>query len=117
MKQITSTIIICLISFNYIFSQDLENVMSKAYRDIWNEQVQNKIDQDIEKYRKADVVIKLEGLPVGIEVKVEQISHDFLFGGNIFLYGDCGSFENNKRYEDTFGSLFNAATIPFYWKT
>ena len=117
MKQITSTIIICLISFNYIFSQDLENVMSKAYRDIWNEQVQNKIDQDIEKYRKADVVIKLEGLPVGIEVKVEQISHDFLFGGNIFLYGDCGSSENNKRYEDTFGSLFNAATIPFYWKT
>jgi GH35 family endo-1,4-beta-xylanase len=40
-----------------------------------------------------------------------------LFGGNIFLYGDCGSPENNQKYENTFGSLFNAATIPFYWKT
>lgn len=117
MKQMTSLLIILLISFNYIFCQEHEKVMSKAYHDIWDQQVQNKIDQDIEKYRKADATIKLEGHSVDVEVKIEQISHQFLFGGNIFLFGDLKSPEKNKKYEDTFGILFNAATIPFYWKT
>lgn len=91
--------------------------MNSNYRKFWNIEVQKKIDQDIEKYRKADAVIKFEGLPVGTEVKIEQINHHFLFGGNIFLFGDLKSPEKNKKYEDTFGTLFNAATIPFYWKT
>lgn len=94
-----------------------KEVMNEAYRRFWNQNVQNKIDQDIERYRKADAVVRLKGLAEGTEVKIEQVSHDFLFGGNIFLFGDCGSFEKNKRYEETFGTLFNAATIPFYWKT
>ena len=91
--------------------------MSESYYNIWNEQVQNKINAEIEKNRKSDAVLKFENLPVGSQIKVEQISHDFLFGGNIFLFGDCGSSEKNKKYEDTFGNLFNAATVPFYWKT
>jgi endo-1,4-beta-xylanase len=94
-----------------------KDVMAKEYRDIWNPDVQARIDRDIEQYRMADAVLRIKGLPAGSEIKVEQISHDFIFGGNIFLFGDCGSPENNKKYEDTFGTLFNAATIPFYWKT
>jgi endo-1,4-beta-xylanase len=93
-----------------------DEVMSKGYREFWNPLVQDSIDQNIKKYRKADAVLRIKGLAPDTEVNIEQISHDFLFGGNIFLFGDCGSSENNKRYEDTFGSLFNAATIPFYWK-
>jgi endo-1,4-beta-xylanase len=92
-------------------------VISNDYWKFWNPEVQNKIDNDIEKYRKANAILKFKDLPVGTEIKVEQISHDFLFGGNIFLYGDFETTENNKKYEDTFGTLFNAATIPFYWKT
>lgn len=92
-------------------------VMNSNYWEFWNSEVQIKIDDDIENYRKADAILKFKDLPVGTEIKVEQLSHDFLFGGNIFLYGDCGTPEKNKRYEDTFGSLFNAATVPFYWKT
>jgi len=94
-----------------------DNVMSVAYLKIWNPEVQAKIDQDIEKNRKADAVLNIDKLPVGTEVNIEQISNDFLFGGNIFLYGNFKNAEKNRKYEDTFGSIFNAATVPFYWKT
>ncbi|WP_298652770.1 endo-1,4-beta-xylanase [uncultured Proteiniphilum sp.] len=113
----TLLIIICLICSGRVFSQNSESVMSDAYFNFWNEQVQNKISADIEKNRKSDAVLKFENLPAGTQIEIKQISHDFLFGGNIFLFGDCGSPKKNKKYEETFGDLFNAATIPFYWKT
>ncbi len=93
------------------------SVMSEAYWKIWNPEVQAKIDRDIEQNRKADAVCRLNGIKKGSEVKIEQISHQFLFGGNIFLFGDLGSPEKNKKYADTYGDLFNAATVAFYWKT
>jgi GH35 family endo-1,4-beta-xylanase len=93
------------------------NVMDEGYRKFWNTEVQVKIDDDINRYRMADAVLNLKGTLPGTEVRIEQISHHFLFGGNIFLFGGLGTPEKNKRYEDTFGSLFNAATVPFYWKT
>lgn len=117
MKLRTSLLIIYLVCFNHVFGQYPEQVLSDAYLKIWNGQVQNSIDKDIEKYRMADAILKLEGIPAGTEVKIEQMSHLFLFGGNIFLFGDLKNPEKNKKYEDTFGTLFNAATIPFYWKT
>ena len=75
------------------------------------------IDRQIEKNRKADAVIRLKDAAVGTEVKVEQTSHEFIFGSNIFLYGQLDSPEKNRAYEATFGELFNSATLPFYWKT
>lgn len=99
------------------FAQNQDQVMNEAYRDIWNSEVQAKIDNDIDVNRKADAIFKLEDVPSGTVVKVEQVAHEFLFGGNIFLFGDLKTPENNKKYEDVFGSLFNAATVPFYWKT
>lgn len=92
-------------------------VMSEAYQQFWNPEVQDKIDHDIDQNRKADAVCYLKDVSEGTEVKVEQISHLFLFGGNIFLFGDLKTPEKNKKYEETFGNLFNAATVPFYWKT
>ncbi|NLF98873.1 MAG: glycosyltransferase, partial [Lentisphaerae bacterium] len=83
----------------------------------WGPEAQARIDRDIEQHRKADGVFKLDGVKAGSEVKVEQIAHAFLFGGNIFLFGDLKTPKKNKCYEDTFGTLFNAATVPFYWKT
>lgn len=94
-----------------------ENVMSLAYWEFWNDKVQAEIDENIEKHRKTDVTIKLDQISPGTRVEVEQISHSFLFGGNIFLFGDFKTPEQNQKYENTFGSLFNAATVPFYWKT
>ena len=98
------------------FGQTKDDVMSKAYWEIWNPEVQTKIDREIEQNRKSDAKVELTNVKPGAEVKIEQISHEFLFGANIFLFGQFDTPEKNKKYEDTFGDLFNAATVPFYWK-
>jgi GH35 family endo-1,4-beta-xylanase len=90
--------------------------MSDAYWKIWNPEVQARIDRDIEQHRKADGRFKVEGVPAGAEVKVEQLTHDFFFGANIFNFNQLGTPERNRRYKEIFGTLFNSATIPFYWK-
>lgn len=94
-----------------------DTVMSEAYHNFWNKEVQAKIDSDIEKHRKADAIIMIPDIPPESIVNIKQIDHLFLFGGNIFLFGDMKSEAANEKYENTFGTLFNAATIPFYWKT
>ncbi len=91
-------------------------VMSDAYWKIWNDEVQAKIDADIEKYRKADAAIDVAA-PDGAEVKVEQVSHAFFFGAHIFNYNQLGKKEWNERYKELYGTLFNSATVAFYWKT
>ncbi len=94
------------------------DVMSAAYHAQWSTPaVTNRIEQDIRANRMAAAVLRLPPVKPGTDVTVVQLSHDFLFGGNIFLFGDLKTPEKNKRYEDAFGTLFNAATIPFYWKT
>lgn len=120
MKRLTFVLLAVAWSFICALGQESgmnNSAMSEVYLDFWNPEVQAKIDRDIEQNRKAGAVCKLRNLPEGTEVHVSQISHQFLFGGNIFLFGDLGTSEKNKRYEDTFGTLFNAATVPFYWKT
>ena len=92
------------------------SVMSEAYWKLWNPEVQAKIDRDIEQNRKADAICQLKGVPKGTEVKIEQISHDFIFGANIFNFNQLGTTERNQKYKDLFGTLFNSATIAFYWK-
>lgn len=117
MKYLFRPAVCLLIIPSFLFAQQKEDVMSEAYRRIWNDTVQSQIDRNIELYRKADAVLTLNDIKPGSEVGIEQISHTFLFGSNIFLFGQFDTPEKNKRYEDAFGELFNAATIPFYWKT
>ena len=93
------------------------SAMSEAYWNIWNDDVQKRIDADIEKYRKADGAFALEGVPDGAEVKVEQLTHAFFFGAHIFNYGQLGKKEWNDRYKELYGTLFNSATVAFYWRT
>ena len=95
-------------------AQDYEDVMSEAYWKIWNSDVQASINKNIEQYRKGDAELNI---PSGVTVKIEQLSHSFIFGGNIFLFGQLGTTQQNRQYENTFGALFNSATLPFYWKT
>ena len=91
--------------------------MSDAYWGIWNDDVQAKIDADIEKYRKADGEFALDGVKDGTEVTVEQIGHAFFFGAHIFNFNQLGKKEWNERYKELYGTLFNSATVAFYWKT
>ena len=94
-----------------------QEVMSEGYRHMWNDSVQQAINRNIEHYRKADAELALEGVKPGSSVTVEQQTTDFLFGSNIFLFDQLDSEVKNQRYKDTFGQLFNQATIAFYWKT
>ena len=74
------------------------------------------IDDNIEKYRKADGELFLKNVKPGTEVLIEQVSHEFIFGSNIFLYNHFDSEEKNEKYLAPFGPLFNSATLAFFWK-
>ena len=82
----------------------------------------------IEKYRKGDatvLVVDAAGKPVaGAEVTIEQTSHAFLFGCNIFNWAEDDknlwykkplNDEVQTNYRARFAELFNYATLPFYW--
>jgi len=93
-----------------------DGVMSDAYWANWGPEEQARIDRDIDQYRKADAALTLAGVPAAAEVKVEQVSHDFRFGANIFNFNQLGKTALNDRYKELFGTLFNSASIAFYWK-
>lgn len=97
-------------------AEDSKGYMSEAYWKLWNPEEQARIDADIEKYRKADGELVLENIGRKRDVKIEQVSHDFYFGAHIFNYNQLGKTEYNNRYKELYGTLFNSATVPFYWK-
>jgi GH35 family endo-1,4-beta-xylanase len=74
----------------------------------------------IEKCRKADAIVRVldaAGRPMsGVKVAVEQVSHDFLFGGNIYGFDRLPSEAQNSAYKRRFAELFNYATVGFYWR-
>ncbi len=51
-----------------------------------------------------------------IKVSVEQISHEFLFGCNIYMFDHCKTEAQNTAYKRRFAELFNYATVGFYWR-
>lgn len=83
------------------------------YKKLWNTTLNANIDARIEKYRKADAVAR--GLPPGVEVRIEQITHAFQFGSHIFNFDQLGRDDWNAAYRATFTNLWNAATVAFYW--
>ena len=85
----------------------------ESYGRLWNAQVNAGIDARIEKYRKADVSVG--GFRAGVEVRVEQQTHDFQFGSHIFNFDQLGRDDWNAQYRATFTNLWNAATVAFYW--
>ena len=99
-----------------VSKEEFNTVFSPAYQALWNDDVQKQIDADIEAHRKADGVFQLPSSAAGREVKVEQVSHDFIFGSHIFNFDQLGTCERNARYKELFGTLFNSATIAFYWR-
>lgn len=96
-------------------SEDTGAIMSKKYWSDWNDEVQARIDRDIEANRKADAVLKIGGIAKGTKVKVAQISHDFIFGAHIFNFDQLGDKTLNAKYRSLYGTFFNSATVPFYW--
>lgn len=74
----------------------------------------------LEKNRKADAKIRVvdsAGRPVpGVNLTIEQTSHDFLFGANIFGFDRYRTEAQNAAYKKRFEELLNYATVGFYWR-
>ena len=83
------------------------------------ELLEGRVKNDIEKYRKGYCKLRLtdtEGRPIkNAKIKVNQLSHDFGFGANIFMLEEFDTKEYNQRYRAKFKKYFNLATVPFYW--
>jgi len=92
----------------------------ETYTKIWNDAVlQERMRLNIEQHRKGDAVIQVvdsAGKPIpDATLVIQQQSHEFLFGCNLFVLGQLATSELNARYEAGFTNLFNFATVPFYW--
>lgn len=76
------------------------------------------IDERIMTYRTGDVTVVLldaHGQPIANEeVTVEQLNHEFLFGGNIFMIHSLPK-DKGEAYARRFQELFNYSTLPVYW--
>jgi len=85
-----------------------------------NESVLAQAEARIQKHRTGAATLRLIGpdgkaLPGGVDVKIDQAAHRFLFGCNIFKLGRCRTPEDNGAYAERFAELLNFATLPFYW--
>ncbi len=89
-----------------------------AYREQKNE-IDKRIAEGIEKYRKGDCVLTLKdknGKPLkNAKVKIKQKCHDFKYGANIFMLDEFKEAKDNAEYRRFFKEYFNLATVPFYW--
>ena len=81
-------------------------------------EVEFRIASGIEANRKGFAKIRLfqEGKKIEhAEIKFNQKNHQFRFGANLFMLEQFGNEEENLLYRERFASLFNFATVPFYW--
>ncbi len=83
-------------------------------------EILSQADARIQKYRTGDAQLRLvtpegKALKRGTRVTIEQTRHNFLFGSNIFMLGQCQTAAENAAYEKEFSGLLNYATVPFYW--
>lgn len=96
---------------------DLRDVL-----DLFDEQkdfVNEKVEYGIEKYRKGDGRIRIvdkDGAPIpGAKISLDQKTHEFRFGANLFMLDELETEEKNEKYKAYFADVFNMATLPFYW--
>lgn len=85
-----------------------------------NEEILSGAEERIEKHRKGAATLRIlgpDGKPwsAGVDLRIRQTKHKFLFGCNIFKLGQCRTAEDNAAYAERFAELLNFATLPFYW--
>ncbi|MBN1418897.1 MAG: endo-1,4-beta-xylanase [Planctomycetes bacterium] len=75
----------------------------------------------IEAHRKGDFAVRVlgeDGAPLGdADVRIELSRHAFLFGANIYAFGSFEDPAGEEVYRERFAEIFNAATLPFYWRS
>lgn len=91
-----------------------------SYDLLWKDpEIEQRIENGIRTNRMGYATFRFvdaKGQPVShVDVELNQTSHDFLFGSNLFYLGGYPDAERNRKYETAFVRLFNYATAPFYW--
>jgi GH35 family endo-1,4-beta-xylanase len=110
----------CFIIYSLLLISQM-SIGQSLYDSLWgDEQLNKRIEEGIQKNRKGDLTLRLlndKGQALkNVEVHIVQLKHEFLFGSNLFMLKGFRTEEENKKYEQTFLSLFNHGSIPFYWK-
>ncbi len=79
----------------------------------------DRIESGIEQNRKGWLklcFVDSDGNPVeNVHLKLEQKTHDFKFGCNLFMLDELETEEKNRKFKEMYPQLFNLATLPFYW--
>ena len=81
----------------------------------------DKARKNIEQFRKSDASISFidaAGKPVNnVQVEINQVSQDFLFGNLAFEIAGFAPKESYKEdeFKEKYKALFNFAILPFYW--
>ena len=79
------------------------------------DRIQSGIEQNRKGYLRLDVKDET-GKPLrGVKVRIDQKTHDFRFGANLFMLDELETPEKNETYKRVFAETFNLATLPFYW--
>lgn len=86
-----------------------------------NSELDFKIKTCTELYRKGFgriFLLNADGAPFSgnAVIELEQTSHEYKFGANIFMLGGFPDKEKNAQFEKVFPDFFNLAVIPFYWR-
>lgn len=99
-------------------SEEKRELYMRAYNE-HKDEVDARIVDGIEKNRKGWCKIRLtdeNGVPVsGRTVKINQKTHDFKYGANIFMLDEFDDEVKNTEYRRFFKEYFKLATVPFYW--
>ena len=73
--------------------------------------------EGIEKYRKGDGKIILKdknGAPIkGAKIKINQKSHEFRFGANLFMLDELETKKNNKKIQEMLCRAFQYGNSSF----
>lgn len=81
--------------------------------------MEDMINTGIERNRKgyAEITVKdSDGNPLkDVQIKVNQKTHEFKYGANLFMLDELETPEKNELYKKYFAETFNMATLPFYW--
>ena len=81
--------------------------------------MEDRIANGIEANRKGWLKLRFTdeaGNPLeNVRVKLEQQTHDFKFGCNLFMLDELETEEKNETFKEMYPKLFNLATLPFYW--
>lgn len=84
-------------------------------KELMNERVNSGIEQHRKGWAKLSVE-KADGTPVSnAKISVNQKTHEFKYGANLFMLDELETEEKNELYKKYFSEIFNMATLPFYW--